>query len=222
MHVYFNVFCMSFLPCFGPPPLGVNIATPPHTAVNTGYPCYWQHCQHAMHPCHRKQVAAFEAFNDVPKVCLFDNMKTVVLERQGSAIRFHPELLALSSHYHFEPRAVAPARGNEKRRVERAIRYIRDNFFAGRHYTSLEDLNEQALAWCMDSSADRRCPEDPQLTVREAFAQEQAFLLPLPDNPFDTREQVVARVQKTPYVRFDGNQYSVSHQHVQTAVTVSE
>ncbi|MCD8514249.1 MAG: IS21 family transposase [Nitrincola sp.] len=169
----------------------------------------------------RGQVAAFEAFNGVPKVCLFDNMKTAVLERQGSAIRFHPELLALSSHYHFEPRAAAPARGNEKGRVERAIRYIRDNFFAGRHYTSLEDLNEQAHAWCMGVSADRRCPEDPQITVREAFAQEQASLLPLPDNPFDTREQVNARVQKTPYVRFDGNQYSVPHQHVQTAVTIS-
>jgi len=169
----------------------------------------------------RGQVAAFEAFNGVPKVCLFDNMKTAVLERNGSAIRFHPELLDLSSHYHFEPRAAAPARGNEKGRVERAIRYIRDNFFAGRHYASLEDLNAQAHEWCMGVSADRRCPEDPQLTVREAFMQEQSYLLPLPDNPFDTRERIVARVQKTPYVRFDGNQYSVPHQYVQTAVTVN-
>jgi transposase len=40
-------------------------------------------------------------------------------------------LLALAGHYRFEPRPVAPARGNEKGRVERAIRYIRDSFFAG-------------------------------------------------------------------------------------------
>jgi len=96
----------------------------------------------------RGQVAAFTAFKGVPKVCLFDNMKTAVLERNGSAIRFHPELLDLASHYRFEPRAAAPARGNEKGRVERAIRYIRDNFFAGRHYSSLEDLNAQADEWC--------------------------------------------------------------------------
>jgi len=169
----------------------------------------------------RGQVAAFQAFKGVPKVCLFDNMKTAVLERNGSAIRFHPTLLDLASHYRFEPRAAAPARGNEKGRVERAIRYIRDNFFAGRHYTSLEDLNAQADEWCKGISADRRCPEDTQLTVREAFLQEQSSLLALPDNPFDTREQVVVRAQKTPYVRFDLNDYSLPHQHVQTSLTVN-
>jgi transposase len=169
----------------------------------------------------RGQVAAFRAFNGVPKICLFDNMRTAVLERNGSAIRFHPTLLDLASHYHFEPRAAAPARGNEKGRVERAIRYIRDNFFAGRHYTSLEDLNAQADEWCRGTSADRRCPQDTQLTVREAFLQEQSSLLALPDNPFDTREQVVVRAQKTPYLRFDLNDYSLPHQYVQTSLTVN-
>ena len=148
-------------------------------------------------------------------------MKTAVLERNGSAIRFHPALLDLSSHYHFEPRAAAPARGNEKGRVERAIRYIRDNFFAGRHYSSLEDLNAQADEWCKGTSAERRCPEDPHISVGEAFLQEQPSLLALPDNPFDTREHVVVRAQKTPYVRFDSNDYSVPHQHVQTSLTVN-
>lgn len=169
----------------------------------------------------RGQVAAFTAFKGVPKVCLFDNMKTAVLERNGSAIRFHPELLDLASHYRFEPRAAAPARGNEKGRVERAIRYIRDNFFAGRHYASLEDLNAQADEWCSGVSADRRCPEDTQLTVAEAFLQEQSSLLALPDNPFNTRENIVVRAQKTPYVRFDLNDYSVPHLYVQRSLTVS-
>jgi len=51
-------------------------------------------------------------------------------------------LLDLSAHYRFEPRPVAVARDNEKGRVERAIRYIRDNFFAGRHWQTLDELNE--------------------------------------------------------------------------------
>jgi len=53
-----------------------------------------------------------------------------MLERHGDAIRFHPKLLALAAHYRYEPRPVAPARGNQKGRVERAIRYARDSFFA--------------------------------------------------------------------------------------------
>ena len=69
----------------------------------------------------RGHVAAFNAWGALPRMLLYDNLKSAVLERRDDAIRFHPTLLALSAHYHFEPRPVAVARGNEKGRVERAI-----------------------------------------------------------------------------------------------------
>ncbi len=169
----------------------------------------------------RGHVAAFEAWQGLPRVLLYDNLRSAVLERQGDAIRFHPTLLSLSAHYRFEPRPVAVARGNEKGRVERAIRYIRASFFAGRHWRSLEELNAQADAWCQGVSADRICPENNELTVREAFLQEQASLLALPDNPFDTQERRPVRAGKTPYIRFDLNDYSVPHQQVQKPLSVS-
>ena len=168
----------------------------------------------------RGHVAAFNAWGALPRVLLYDNLKSAVLERREDAIRFHPTLLALSAHYHFEPRPVAVARGNEKGRVERAIRYIRDNFFAGRQWSDIDDLNAQADAWCTGSAAHRPCPEDRSMTVREAFAQEQPHLLALPDNPFETDERVVVSVGKTPYIRFDLNDYSVPHSHVRRTVTV--
>lgn len=168
----------------------------------------------------RGHVAAFTAFGGLPRILLYDNLKSAVLERQGNAIRFNPTLLALSAHYHFEPRPVAVARGNEKGRVERAIRYIRDNFFAGRQWQDIDDLNTQAEAWCEGQSANRDCPEDPSMTVREAFMQEQAQLLALPDNPFVTDERQQVSVGKTPYVRFDLNDYSIPHTHVRQMLTV--
>ena len=61
----------------------------------------------------RGHVAAFNAWGALPRVLLYDNLKSAVLERRADAIRFHPTLLALSAHYHFEPRPVAVARGNE-------------------------------------------------------------------------------------------------------------
>ncbi|HVI17918.1 MAG TPA: IS21 family transposase, partial [Gaiellales bacterium] len=96
----------------------------------------------------RGHAAAFAAWGGVPRVVLYDNLKSAVLERQADAIRFHPDLLAFAGHYRFEPRPVAPARGNEKGRVERAIRYVRDAFFAARQFADLDDLNAQAAAWC--------------------------------------------------------------------------
>jgi transposase len=92
----------------------------------------------------RGHVGAFTAWNGLPRVLLYDNLKSAVLERQGDAIRFHPTLLAFAGHYRYEPRPVAVARGNEKGRVERAIRYVRDNFFAARAFADLADLNAQA------------------------------------------------------------------------------
>ena len=168
----------------------------------------------------RGHLGAFGAFSGVPRVILYDNLKSAVLERHEKAIRFHPTLLAIAGHYRFEPRPVAVARGNEKGRVERAIRYIRDAFFAGRSFTGLDDLNRQATAWCEGAASDRLCPEDRTRTVRAAFADEQARLLPVPDNPYPVIEQVAVRIGKTPYARFDKNDYSVPHTAVGQTLSV--
>jgi transposase len=168
----------------------------------------------------RGHVAAFGAWGGVPRVLLYDNLKSAVLERRGEAIRFHPTLLEFAGHYRFEPRPVAVARGNEKGRVERAIRYVRDAFFAARSFTDLADLNAQAAAWCDGIAADRRCPGAPEHTVRAVFAEEAPRLLPLPVNPPPLLERVEVSVGKTPYVRFDLNDYSVPHTQVRRVLTV--
>lgn len=168
----------------------------------------------------RGHVGAFEAWCGLPRVLLYDNLKSAVLERQGDAIRFHPTLLEFAGHYRFEPRPVAVARGNEKGRVERAIRYIRDSFWPARPFADLADLNRQADAWCLGQADDRLCPQDKTQTVREAFAQEQPRLLALPDNPYVTHERKELTVGKTPYVRFDLNDYSVPHTQVRKTLTV--
>ena len=169
----------------------------------------------------RGHEAAFTYFQGVPRVCLYDNLKSAVLERQGQAIRFHPTLLDFCAHYRFEPRPVAPARGNEKGRVERAIRYIRDSFFAARTWETLEELNTQAQTWCDGIASTRPCPENKTQSVHSAFLQEQSHLIPLPENPYPTAEQTIVHVGKTPYVRFDLNDYSVPHTFVRQPLTVT-
>ena len=168
----------------------------------------------------RGHVAAFDAWQGIPRILLYDNLKSAVLERQGDAIRFHPTLLSFAGHYRYEPRPVAVARGNEKGRVERAIRYVRESFFAARTFADLDDLNAQAEHWCAGWAAERPCPEDTTISVREAFVREQPRLLALPQNTFPTDEQLAVTASKTPYVRFDLNDYSIPHTHVQRLLTV--
>lgn len=167
--------------------------------------------------CHQE---AFDFFGGIPRVLLYDNLKSAVLERIGDAIRFNPTLLCFAAHHRYQPRPVAPYRGNEKGRVERAIRFVRDSFFPARSWTDLDDLNAQALAWCRGWAADRRCPEDRSRTVREVFEEERPRLLPPPDDHFPAEDRVVVRAGKTPYVRFDGNDYSIPHDRNRRALIV--
>jgi transposase len=141
----------------------------------------------AMNNFLRGHVEAFTGWGAVPRVVLYDNLRSAVLERRSDAIRFHPTLLELAAHYRFQPRPVAVARGNEKGRVERAIRFVRDRFFAAREFKDISDLNTQATAWCLQEAALRGCPEDRDRTVQAVFEEERALLLPLPDNPLHHR-----------------------------------
>jgi transposase len=168
----------------------------------------------------RGHVEAFEYFGGTARTLLYDNLKSAVLERRGDAVRFNPVVLDLASHYRFQPRPCAPARGNQKGRVERAIGFIRTGFFAARSFTDIDDLNHQAHAWSTGPAAERRWPDNRDQSVAEAFAEEQPRLLALPANPFPTEERVEVRVGKTPYVRFDRNDYSVPHRHARATLVV--
>jgi transposase len=173
-------------------------------------------------PCFlRGHVEAFEFFGGVPRTNLYDNLKSAVLERDGDAIHFHPTMLQMARHYRFEPRPVGVRKGNEKGRVERAIRFIRDSFFSGRQWTDIDDLNRQARDWCLERAAMRPWADDRGKTVRDAFEEERPRLLELPSSPFPCDDVASVVVGKTPYVRFDGNDYTVPSDFVKRTLTVS-
>lgn len=165
-------------------------------------------------------VQAFSCFGGAVRRLLYDNLKSAVLERVEDAIRFHPRLLELADHYAYEPRPVAPYRGNEKGRVERAIRYLRTSFFPLRAGLDLDALNAEADRWCREVADRRPWVQDRRRTVAQAFAQERAHLLALPPAPFPSHESLAVAVHKTPYVAFDGNRYSVPHDHVARTLTL--
>lgn len=165
-------------------------------------------------------VEAFAAFGGVPRRLLYDNLKSAVLERVNDGIRFHPRLLELADAHGYEPRPVAPRRGNEKGRVERSIRYLRGAFFPLRAHLELDALNAEARRWTTEVAACRGWPQDRRRTVAQAWRQEQPMLLPLPADRFPCHELIVATVRRTPYVAFDANRYSVPHDRTDRCLTV--
>jgi len=78
--------------------------------------------------CHEN---AFSYFQGVPREVLYDNMKTVILQRNayGRGLhRFHPGLWALAKQAGFTPRLCQPYRAKTKGKVERFIGYLRHSF----------------------------------------------------------------------------------------------
>jgi hypothetical protein len=168
----------------------------------------------------RGHVEAFDAFRGVARTLVYDNLRSAVLERAGTAIRFHPRLLELAGHYHFAPRPCTPYRANEKGKIERQIHYLRQAFFAARTFADVDDLNAQFRRWREDIAHQRPHPEQRDRTVADVFAEEQGRLLPLPAHPFETDVMRTVTSGKTPYVRFDRNHYSIPHTYVRRLVTL--
>jgi transposase len=169
----------------------------------------------------RGHIDAFNYFGGlVARELLYDNLKSVVLERIGKAIHFNPAILELAGHYRFKPVPVEPAEPEQKGRVERGIKFVRSSFWPARKWKSLDDLNEQALKWCQQEAGDRKWVQDQKLKVLEAFDREKRYLVPIPPAPYVVYDRKEVSVGKTPYVRFDCNDYSIKPAYVRRMLSV--
>ena len=156
--------------------------------------------------CHR---AAFEALGGVPAEILYDRMKTAVRgEVDDRGIVYNPKLLDLATHYGFVPKACRPYRAKTKGKVERPFRYVREDFFLGRSFRNLDDLNDQFQRW-LDTVANPRRHATTGRIVVEHFAEEKPHLKALPASPFNAVLALDRRVTRDGMVSVGGNLYSV-------------
>jgi transposase len=173
-----------------------------------------------VHSLLRSLVRACAFFGGSTRRWLFDNPKIVVLERHGDVARFHPLLLDLGSAMHVQLRLCAPYRGNEKGRVERKIRFLRDRFLAGREIHGVEQGNRELLAFIDTIAHQQRHPNFQQRTIADCLAEEKQRLLSLPDPMPATDLVTPVAVDKTAFARFDTNIYSVPPDHVERTLTL--
>jgi transposase len=174
----------------------------------------------SVHSLCRSLVRAARAFGGVTRQWLFDNPKTVVLERRGDLVRYHPVLLELCAKLHVEPRLCAVRRPEHKGKVERAIRYLRDRFLAGRTICGVADGNQQLGRFLAEIAHPRPHPVLAPRTVGEVLADERPRLLALPAPLPETDLVVPAGVDRQAFVRLDTNRYSVPAELAERTLTV--
>ena len=134
--------------------------------------------------------AAFDYFGGVPMEVLFDNAKSVVLERDAygpGRHRWNPELLALAEECGFKPRLCRPYRAKTKGKVERFNGYLKGSFLvplaaslraAGLALTA-DVANQHVRRW-LDEVANEREHGTTGEVPAVRLAEERAVMLPPP------------------------------------------
>ena len=164
--------------------------------------------------CHAN---AFRYFGGYPEEILYDNMKQVVVKRllKQEDSTLNRQFEDFAGFYGFKPVLCRPYRGQTKGKVERTVQFVRDNFMVGIKYSSLDDLNGQALAWCnkVNAKAHATTGEVPFERLKKEGI-----------NPIK-REYIIdrinlRRVQKDCLISYAGNHYSVPAEYVGRDVAV--
>lgn len=174
------------------------------------------HCQ-SFETFIRCHVHAFTELGGVARQIAYDNLATAVAEHDGRLVRFRPRFLGFARECGFVPHACNPASGWEKGKVERAIGYLRQNFWPLRVFADLHDVNRQVRQW-LSEIANRRTHSETRERPVDRFKPEA--LRPLPVIPYDYRDSSEATVQKDLRLRFDGNRYCVPHRYVGRKLTI--
>jgi transposase len=175
----------------------------------------------SVHSLCRSLVRAAAYFGGVTRQWLFDNPKTVVHERVGDAVRFNPTLLGLCAHLRVQPRLCGVRQPEHKGKVERAIRYLRDRFFAGRHISDPAHGNRELLQFLDEIALRRPHAADPSRTVADALVEERARLLALPDPLPSTEHAIPIDIDKQAFGRLDTNRYSVPTTYAERTITLA-
>jgi transposase len=138
--------------------------------------------------------------------CIIDNTNLARLRGVGKHAVIVPEMKHFAEQYGFKFQCHELKHSNRKAGNERGFYTVETNFFPGRTFSDLEDLNQQALEW-----ATVRCANRPtgkrKIIPTQAFEYEKPFLEKVAHfihPPYKVHER---RTDQYGYISFNGNYY---------------
>lgn len=140
--------------------------------------------------------------------CVIDNTNLAVLRGTGGNAVFVPEMVHFAKRFGFEWLAHEQGHSNRKAGEERSFWFVETNFLPGREFSSLEDLNAQALQWATVRTASR-AQTKARIVPNEYFEREKDFLIKLPayvPEPYAEHKRTIDRYGN---ISFDANAYWV-------------
>lgn len=178
------------------------------------------HARWSRFECRAFHTDAIMYFGGAASRCMIDNSSVIIAQGNGRNAIAAPSMVALGERFgfHFEAHALGDA--NRSARVERPFHYIENNFYPGREFADLDDLNAQLREWCdrVNNRPRRSLPKTPF----ELLAAERPHLRPLPAFVPEVYDLHVRRVDVEGYVTLHTNRYSLPTPLIGRTVEVRE
>jgi transposase len=168
-------------------------------------------------------VAAFDFFGGVPARLVPDNLKTGVDKPDLYDPKINRSYAELAAHYGTLVDPARAAKPKDKPRVERPMPYVRDSFWRGREFVSLQHMQEQAVVWCREVAGRRSCRPLGGAAPMSVFeAVEAGELTPLPRRRFVLAVWSRGTIGPDIHVRVGKSLYSVPWRHIGRRVDARE
>ena len=159
-------------------------------------------------PLIRSLLLGFESFGGVPLRAVFDNPKTIVINRTKGAIEWNPTFAHVPVDYGFGVELCWPRRANQKGSVENLVGWVKGSFFKVRRFHDREDLERQLVTWLEEvntqrpSRATNEIPADRMNAERERLSP---MTIPAAEYPL----RITTMVRTTGFVEYERIRYEL-------------
>jgi transposase len=168
----------------------------------------------------RRHQDAFHYFGGVPRTCLYDGEKTVILRWEAGQPVFNPAFIRFITHYECRPIGCKPGRAQTKGKIEAPFQYVEKNLLNARTFLNLEDLRAMARWWLKEKSDTHKHDTTGRPPLELFLEQEQGVLQPLPRHPYDSSEVELRVCRMDGFLEHDTNLYSVPLEYVGDILTL--
>lgn len=166
------------------------------------------------HTIIRRHRDAFEYYGGVPRQCLYDGEKTVVLRWEAGRPVYNPAFVQFITHYRCKPVACRPGRAQTKGKIEKPFQYVEGNLLNGRKFQDMDDLKACARWWLTERSDQRLHDTTDRIVYEHFMTEEVSALTPLPLHPYDCSEVALRICRMDGFIEFETNSYSVPYEYV--------
>jgi hypothetical protein len=159
-------------------------------------------------------------FGGITDIVVIDNLKPAIDKSDKYNPKINRQFLEYAQNRNF---IVDPANSNHpkgKSIEERAVPYVRDNFFSGESFISLDDCQERVIDWCSNIAGLRIHGTTQKIPLEVFNTSEKAALKPYSGKRYDIPFWAVCKVHPDHHIRFKNSLYSVPTKYISKTMDV--